>query len=452
MKTLIYGGTVIDPSNRVFSKLNVLIEDGKITEVSKRMPEADRKINAEGKIVCPGFVDIHMHEDPVGGDGRIVLDDKTAIFNCSLRQGVTTAIGGNCGINLYDPGDYLDIVDKFGTPVNVGMFAGHAYFREQNGGSDKYAPVSDEIKEKMAAGIARALERGCVGVSYGIRYVPGIDRDEMLKTAAPCKKGSRLIAAHIRSDAEEVYAAAEELLETGKALGIPTQVSHIGSMAGFGQMEKFLNMVDEYKMGGLDVCCDCYPYYAFSTHLGSTTYDDGWLDRYGCDYSVVELCEGKYKGQRCTKEIFDEVRRDDPMCITVCHVMKESDVDMAFSHPAVMLGSDGIFNAGQGHPRAAGAFPRFISEFVRTGKVGLYNAIDMMTSMPARRLGIEKGTLSVGSDADIVVFDYEKIRDRATFSEPALPPKGIDYVIIAGEIAAENGEVLRYDLGKSIRK
>lgn len=78
MKTLIYGGTVIDPSNRVFSKLNVLIEDGKITEVSKRMPEADRKINAEGKIVCPGFVDIHMHEDPVGGDGRIVLDDKTA--------------------------------------------------------------------------------------------------------------------------------------------------------------------------------------------------------------------------------------------------------------------------------------------------------------------------------------------------------------------------------------
>lgn len=453
MKTLIYGGRIIDPANKVDSMLNLILEDGKVSAVTEDLPEADVKIDATGKIVCPGFIDIHMHEDPVGPDGKIVLAEDTAIFNCMLRMGVTTAIGGNCGLNVYNPADYLDIVDRDGAPVNVGMMAGHAYFREEAGCTDKYGPATQAQKEKMAKDISDCLDRGCVGVSYGIRYIPGIDKDEMLKTAAPCQKSGKLITAHIRSDAEEVFDALSELLETGKALDIPVEVSHIGSMAGFGQMERFLAMVDKYKENGLDVSCDCYPYYAFSTHLGSTTYDEGWLDRYGCGYDVVELCEGKYKGQRCTKEIFDEVRRDHPMCITVCYVMKDSDVDMALSHHNVMLGSDGIFSSGQGHPRASGAFPRLISEFVKTGKISMFDAISMMTSMPAEKLGLAgKGRLSKGSDGDVVIFDPEKIEDKATFAEPTLPPEGIDYVIINGEIAAKGGKALRMDLGRSVRK
>lgn len=122
-----------------------------------------------------------------------------------------------------------------------------------------------------------------------------------MSTASPCRDYGRLIAAHIRSDADEVFDSERELLEIGRRLGIPVQVSHIGSMAGFGQMEEFLRITDEYRLRGLDVSCDCYPYYAFSTTLGSTTYDDGWMGRYGCGYDAVELCEGEYKGQRCTE-------------------------------------------------------------------------------------------------------------------------------------------------------
>lgn len=453
MKTLIKNGLLIDPANHVQAKLNLLIDGRKVSLVTDEEPAADRVIDAAGKVVCPGFVDIHMHEDPVEPDGRIYSDDEKAIFNCMLRMGVTTAIGGNCGENCCNPADYLDIVDRDGIAVNVGMLAGHQWFREHTGAVDKYAPTTAEQKEAMQREICEALDRGCIGVSYGIRYIPGIDMDELIATAQPCKKDGKMIAAHIRSDAEEVFGAARELLETGKALGIPVEVSHIGSMAGFGQMERFLTMVDQYKLNGLDVSCDCYPYYAFSTHLGSTTYDEGWMNRYHCGYDVVELCEGTYKGKRCTKEIFDEERVNNPNCMTVCYVMKDTDVDMAFQHPNVMLASDGIMNHGQGHPRAAGAFPRLLSKFALSGKLSLYDALNMMTAMPAGKLGLaNKGRLNVGADADVVIFDPEKISDCATFSNPVAAPAGIDYVFIGGELAARNCSIVRKDLGRSIRK
>jgi N-acyl-D-amino-acid deacylase len=198
---------------------------------------------------------------------------------------------------------------------------------------------------------------------------------------------------------------------------------------------------------------DCYPYFAFSTRLGTPTYDPGWLERYHCDYDVLEYCEGKYKGQRATAETFAELRRDFPECITVCYVMKEEDIRLAFRHPGVMLASDGLMNNGQGHPRAAGSFPRFLAEFAKKGTLSLYDAIEKMTAMPADRLRLEnKGRLNVGADADITIFDYEEIKDGATFAQPALPPQGIAYVLIGGEIALEKGEIVKETCGKAVRK
>ena len=452
MKTLIYGGRLIDPANRIDGKLNLLTEGGKIIAVTREMPEADTFINAEGKIVCPGFVDIHMHEDPVEADGRIYSDIDKSIFACMLRMGVTTAVGGNCGLSACNPADYLDLVDRDGAAVNVAMLAGHAWFREHAGAMNRYGGTTEKQRRQMCEEITDCLRRGCFGVSYGIRYTPGLDRQELLETASPCRDKKRLIAAHIRSDAAEVFDSEREFLDAARELDIPAQVSHIGSMAGFGQTEEFLAIADEYRLNGLDVSCDCYPYYAFSTSIGSATYDDGWMERYGCGYDAVELCEGKYKGRRCTKEIFDKARRETPECLTVCYVMRESDVDMALRHPNVMLASDGIMSHGQGHPRAAGAFPRLISQFVRTGKLGLYEAISMMTAMPAERLRLaNKGRLNVGADADIVIFDLQKISDRASFAEPVLPPVGIDYALIGGEIAAKDCRIVNAKLGRSVR-
>ncbi|MBQ2690668.1 MAG: amidohydrolase family protein [Clostridia bacterium] len=448
MKTLISGGHVIDPANRVNGRLNILIEDAKIVWVGRGEPEADKVIDVGGKIVAPGFIDIHLHEDPID-NGRI----SPCIFEMMLRQGVTTAVGGNCGINVWDPGEYLDIVDRDGAAVNVGLYAGHEYFRKAAGALDIYAPATEEQKQEMVKEIGKALENGCVGVSFGLRYVPGADKDEFFRAAACCREGRKIIASHVRDDADAIFKAIDEFCEAGVEYGLPVQISHIGSMGGFGQMEDVLRQMDEYKLNGLDIAMDCYPYFAFSTRIGTPTYDPGWLERYHCGYDVLEFCEGKYRGQRATKETFDEVRAEFPECITVCHVMREEDVRTAFGHPGVMLASDGLVNNGQGHPRAAGTFPRFIAEFVRKGTLSLYDAVNKMTAMPANRLGLEnKGRLNAGADADITIFDFDRITDRATFAEPALEPEGIEMVMIGGEIAFEKGKIIKNNCGRAVRK
>lgn len=447
MKTLIYGGRVIDPANGLDGQYNLLLEDSKVIWTGTDTPAADETIDATGKIVTPGFIDIHMHEDPVK-DGRI----QQCIFPMMLHQGVTTAVGGNCGGNVHDPVDYLNIVDRDGAAVNVALYAGHEYFRIAAGAEDIYGGSTEVQRQEMAKNITAALDAGCVGISFGLRYVPGADKAEFFRAAACCKESGKPIAAHVRDDADAVFASIDEVCEAAKAYNLPVQISHIGSMAGFGQMEAVLAQMDAYRARGVDMAMDCYPYFAFCTRLGTPTYDPGWLDRYHCDYSVLEFCDGKYRGQRATRETFDEMRRDFPQCLTVCYVMKEEEIRLAFRHPHVMLGSDGITDLGRGHPRCAGTFPRLISEFVKHGDLSLPEAIAKMTSLPARRLGLtNKGHLAVGADADITIFDYNTIRDKATFSEPALPPEGIAYVLIGGEVVLKNGEILRTDCGKAVR-
>lgn len=174
---------------------------------------------------------------------------------------------------------------------------------------------------------------------------------------------------------------------------------------------------------------------------------------YDAKYEDLLICEGKYKGQRATEKIFNELRKESPKTLTVCYVMKNKDVDLAMTHPSVIIASDGLLNEGKGHPRASGTFPRYISKYVKSGKVSMYEAIRKMTFEPAKKLGLEsKGRLNKGADADIVIFDPNKIEDKSTFEEPMLMPEGIDYVLINGCVACHNNEIINSGLGKSVRR
>ena len=448
MKVLIQNGTVIDPASGVHEKRDIWIDGDRISPPAER---ADSVIDASGKIVCPGLIDIHMHEDPVDGEGKLVSYDERSVFACMLHMGVTTAAAGNCGENKYHPADYLDLVDRDGAPVNVAMLAGHGFFRERLG-LNRYAPASAAQRSQMARELEAALDRGCLGISYGIRYEPGMDAAELTETAAGCRKQGKLIAAHIRDDAKQVFSAAREFLDAGLALEVPMQVSHIGSMAGFGQMEAFLRLIDEYRRKRTDIYCDCYPYDAFSTDLGSATYDEGWLDRYGCGYDVLELCLPEYRGRRCTEALFRKVRAERPDCKTICHVMRQADVDLAYRHEAVMVASDATLDRGMGHPRACGTFPRVLGPYVRNGVLTLDDAIRRMTVLPARQLGLAaKGHLSVGADADVLIFDPETVNDRATFADPLAPPEGIAWVLLGGKPVLRDGLILDRRAGRSVR-
>lgn len=447
MRTLIQNGLLIDPSNDVEARLNLLIENGKIVAVTEDAPSAERLIDATDRVVCPGFIDIHMHEDPVR-QGRI----QNSIFSLMLRMGVTTAVGGNCGENVYDPLEYLEIADRFGTPVNVALFAGHGYFRVRAGGTDKYASIDECCRSKMLSGLKAALAGGCAGVSFGLRYVPGTDETEFRAAAELCREMGKLFSIHLRDDAAGVFAALDEAARVGLACDVPVQISHIGSMAGFGQMSAFLEKIEAYRAAGLDVTCDCYPYEAFSTGIGETTYDAGWLERYGCDYDACVPATGRYRGVPCTRRRFEELRREEPECITVCYVMRAEDVHLALMHNGVMAASDGFMDRGQGHPRAAGCFPRFLRRYALDGEMKLSEGIRRITELPAKRLGIgNKGRLNVGADADVVIFDPIRLQDRASFDAPALAPEGIDYVLINGEVALQKGEICNAKLGHAVR-
>ncbi|MDO4218703.1 MAG: amidohydrolase family protein [Synergistaceae bacterium] len=450
MKTFIKNGQLIDPKNKINSRLNLLLEDGRVADITRDdAANADIVIDATGLIVTPGFIDIHMHEDPLNDDGTLAV----SITRSMLAMGVTTALGGNCGLNVADPVTYLDNIDRYGAPVNMALLAGQGWLREKVSKADKYSTISRDEIAKEAKEAKRALDGGCMGLSYGMRYVPGLTEEEYEATATLCCRTDRLVAAHVRDDAAGIFTAGEEFISVARRLDLNTEFSHIGSMAGFGQMEEFLRYIDETRARGMNLHCDCYPYYAFSTHIGSTTYDPGFLERYNTDYSVVEMCEGKYKGQRCTEEIYNYYRKYEPNAITVCHVMRQEDVDMALAHPGVMLGSDGLINKGQGHPRASGAFPRLIAEFVKKGVLSLYDAIAKMTSMPAEKLCLpNKGHLGRGAEADVTIFNLQTIKDNATFASPMTSPDGIEYVIIGGRLALKNGKIVNETLGRAVRK
>ena len=440
---ILKNGLVCDPANSIQSILNVGIRNGRIACLTSESFPATAEIDCAGHIVSPGFVDAHSHEDDLRA-GHIEAD----ITLRALRQGVTTLVTGNCGDAPRDLPAYCAAYDGK-QPVNMALLAGHTTIRRLCGARNKYAPVDEAILAAMCETLERQLTEGAKGLSMGIRYEPGMTLGEMCAMAAVVKRFGGVLAAHVRGDAFEIYDAIEEFLEIGRRTGVRLQISHIGSMAAYGQMAEVLSYVDRRAAAeGLDVRIDCYPYDAFCTSIGATTYDDGFLDRYH-DVTRIELTDGEYKGFIPNMEVFEKVRREHPEYLTIAHVMNGAEVDMALTHPRTMLGSDGVLLNGAGHPRAAGAFARFLAQYVFERKLlSLNEGIAKTTCEAAARFGLDRGTLGVGRAADVTVFDPKRLQDKATFAEPALPPEGVRLVLLGGVVALQDGKVLHTDLGK----
>ena len=451
---VINNGFIIDPFNKINSMINVGILNGKIASISKEHLYGNNEINAQGMIVTPGFIDMHIHEDPYNAK-----EDSFAfcISNTMLNMGVTTAIAGNCGIGPKDPIEYLDAVDRNGFPINLAMYSPHESLRNNIGDFDKYCPVNKDVAEKMVSLLKLQLDQGCIGFSMGVEYIPGIDDYEATQLMKVAAKSNKPVAVHQRADAKQAIPSVIELINYSKSTGAALQISHVSSMCSFGQMEETLSIIDYHRSQGMDIGFDSYPYYAFCTFIGSACFDEGFLEKYDLDddsYSKLLMASGDLAGKRCTKDTFKEQRSKDPKALVIAYLLGEKEVDMAITHPGSIIVSDGLYNNGQGHPRGSGTFPRLINEYVNKKKLlTLETAIEKITYLPAKRMGLlPKGTLSLGADADITIFDLNKIEDGSTYLEPVNKPLGIEYVIIGGEIALKHGNIVNSKLGKSIRK
>lgn len=428
---------------------DILIHDGKIEKIGDVSEECKEVIDASGKVVSPGFIDIHAHEDEFKGN----REDDFFTAQRGLLMGVTTEIVGNCGDMYNSPETFVNRIDKEGAPVNYMTFIGQNYLREQAGAMDRYKASTVGQLDKMKMMLAATKKYGPVGLSCGFEYAPGVTSEETVNLAKALDEEGYLISVHFREDGPKAPDSTRELIEISKATGYGIEMSHIGSCAAVGYMDETLNVIKEARDAGVDISTDCYPYNAFCTGIGTAVFDEGCFERWGKTYSDILVLDGPYVNQRCNRELFEKLKKEDPDLHVAVFAMNREEVDKAFATPFVMVGSDCGFVNRHGHPRGAGAFPKVIREYVREKKMlTLMEALRKMTVMPAERVKLKyKGEIKEGNDADIVIFDENNIADGATFENPTEAPKGIDYVIVNGHIAAEAGVVKSDNCGKYIR-
>ena len=426
---VINGGEIIDPVDGIYPA-NLGIEKNRIASIGPEIMKGKREVEADGCYVSPGFIDLHSHENALK-NGSI----EKGIFESSVLMGVTTSVGGNCGMGPVALSDYRQAIEKHGAPLNYAALSGHALLREAAGCTDRYGHATKKQVEKMDSLLREALHEGASGLSVGLEYTPGASTEEVLELSKTVAEyDDRLIAVHYRFDGERSLEAVAELIIVARETGARMQISHLGSGTAFGKTDEALSMIESASNAGIDLGFDVYPYDAFCSLIGSPVFDEGCLQRWGVDYSAIKVVEGKYSGQLCTPEIFMEKRAHEPQSMVVAFVMDEKEIFRAMQHPMAIIASDGRIISGQGHPRSAGTFPRVLGKYVREqGCLDLVDAINKMTSMPAERLRLgSRGRIKEGFFADLTVFDYDQIIDRATYEEPTLSPDGINVVIVNG--------------------
>jgi N-acyl-D-amino-acid deacylase len=384
-------------------------------------------------------VDTHMHDEE--------LSDPDTTQQALLRQGVTTAIAGNCG-----SGPLLkDIRAKRASPwLNLSYLTGHRILRETVGLKDVYKPANPAQIAEMETLLRKELDEGSLGLSFGLEYAPNTSRMEIDALARVVKDyPERFISAHIRHDGPDCVESVREVIDLSKRFGVRVQISHIGSMTAFGFSAQCLGMVDKARASSIDMTMDCYPYAAFCTEIGSTVFDPGFEKRWNKGLSDLEAASGKYKGARLTPESFADLRANDPEALIVAHVMNEDEVRLCLAHPLCAIASDGILHNGEGHPRAAGTFPRALRWMREAGRPWT-EAVRHATSLPASMAWLPAGVIAEGARADITVFSPDTLHDRATFQDQLAPPEGIEYVLVNGKIACEHNEIARPPAGRLV--
>ncbi|MBR6499919.1 MAG: amidohydrolase family protein, partial [Firmicutes bacterium] len=286
-----------------------------------------------------------------------------------------------------------------------------------------------------------------------VEYDPGMPYEEVMKVLKGMPQEDLFVAMHYRDDSTGAIPSIHEMIGFAKESGKKFQISHLSSCSCMGQMKEAMPLINQAIAENPRLDYDTYPYNAFSTEIGTAVFEDGCFEQWNKGPEILFMTCGKYRNQFCTRETFEEIRRDDPSVRIVAFVMNEEEIAEAIANPSCgMIGSDGGVNRNSGHPRAAGTFPRVLGKYVREDKVlSLMDALYKMTLAPAKRLDMDqKGQIKVGMDADITIFDPETIKDGATFENIFIKPVGIDAVIVGGQLAVDHNEIVNARAGKFI--
>ena len=518
LDTLITNGLIIDgtASPGFYAAVGVRGDAVSIHRGDVSNLEAARTIDAGGKVVCPGFVDLHSHA------GLTILGAPH--HDPKVRQGVTTELVGidgishapfkttdelrryiwlDSGLNGYPPmpADWLSVADLLGkyddsVAVNVAYILGNSPVRIWSAGwNDKPATAAETAD--MRAVTREAMEEGAWGLSTGLDYPPGAyaDTDELVALSEVAASMGGFYHTHTRASlrARGLLAPWEEALEIGRRSGVPVHLTHYRQSAqGEGSHLDYLGLVEDARAEGMDVTFDCYTYpYSGTTitiglpfwakdggperlmaalrdpedrarmarEIAPDRLKNNWLTNFtrprNAKYDgrlITDIAE--MRGQEPAEALFDLLLEENLGISTVGLGTNAQTLAEFVSHPAGMIASDAILFGERPNPRTYGCFPIVLAEFVRAEKrLRLPEAIRKMTSFPAQRLGLrDRGILRDGFKADIVIFDPNEVKTLATREDPKRYPIGIDWVIINGEPVIADGENTGALPGRSLRR
>jgi N-acyl-D-amino-acid deacylase len=344
-------------------------------------------------------------------------------------------------------------------------------------GADPYKAVPELAIPKMIELAEKALRAGAIGLSFGIEYSPGTTQKELIAMGEFAHSAGIICPVHIRASGgglpfikTSAIQAIDEILQVARKTKARFHISHIGGQIALASRpydaltKKGIAMLERAMDEGLDIRSDMHPYTAWGTWISAALLDIflkpppmPWIIQNGffVNLGMVEVGTGPHQGKRLTQDLLRQIRSEDPKTIVVGHMFREDLMFRVLAKPWVMVCSDGDFDVVSGapsHPRCSGTFPRVLQLVRERNLMPLNEALRKMTSMPADRFGLkDKGRLSVGADADITIFDPQKIADKATYQDADIAPDGIEYVLIGGRLAVLGGKVMRTDLGKPIR-
>ena len=401
-------------------------------------------------------------------------------------------------------GEYLEVLEKTRPTPNIVPLQGHGALRSAVLGYEDKRPSERDLAE-MKRLLEESMRAGAFGMSTGLIYVPSMfaDTRELIELSKVVARYRGIYATHMRNEGVGLIDSVIEAITIGVESGAGVEISHLKSSGrpAWGKVSTALQLISDYASRGYDVSADAYPYTASSTSLSALLPKDlregsreeilrklsdprtlerlreglggvAFEERYVSWSDIMisySLKHKEFEGSRLDKiaeslgvdpvQAMIRLLIDDELSTgMILFGMNEEDVARVISHPLVAIGSDGSvgrFGEGKPHPRRYGTFPRIIARYVREQKlVSLQEAVRKMTSLPARKLGLwDRGLIRPGFKADLVIFDYYRIEDTATYENPHQYPNGIRYVIINGRIVAENKKILR-DVrpGKVLRK
>ncbi len=428
-------GRAMDPESNLDAPRHIGIRGGRIAAVSATPLDGRTVVDVKGQVITAGFIDLHSH------------GQTPENYAYKARDGVTTALEMEAGVS---PVTQWYAAREGRSLINFGAASGHiparmAVLHDSGGLLPRDAAASTvgtpEQQRQIVDLVRQGLDEGGLGIGMGIAYVPKTSREEILELFQLAAQRRTPIYVHMRNSGPVepgVIDALQEMLADAVATGAPLHIVHITSM-GIRQTPLCLRMIEGAQRRGLDVTTEAYPYTAGMTDLSSAIFDEGWQGRTGgIGYGDLQWAA---TGERLTAETFARYRKQGGM--VAVHSIPEEMVRAAVANPIVMIASDGIMENGKGHPRAAGTYARVLGRYVREQHaLGLMDALRKMSLMPAQRLGIQtKGRLQVGADADITVFDPDKVIDRATFDNPAQYSEGISHVLVHGAFVVKEGRL-----------